>query len=153
MEQQQKEKPRGVVMVSNVVIGLSIAALYIILTLLIPSQVRQAKNGLTNARMYPYFVFICAAVMAVAFTLAFRKERYALDLGIWPMILASVMLYLGTLTLGFYSSAALVIAYMMLVWKVRSWWQILLTAVLTPALIYAAFTLGMNIHLPTGVLI
>ena len=38
-------------------------------------------------------------------------------------------------------------------WKNRCWWKILLTAVLTPAFIYVAFTLCMNIYLPTGVLI
>ena len=153
MEQPQKKKLSGIVTIPNVVIGLSIAVVYIILTLLIPSQVRQVKNGLTNARMYPYFVFICAAVMAVAFTWAFRKDKYEFDLGIWPMVLASVMLYLGTLTLGFYSSTALVIVYMMLIWKVRCWWHILLTAILAPALVYVVFTLCMNIYLPTGVFI
>ena len=153
MQPQEDKKVRGVVTISNVAIGVVIAAIYLALTLLIPSQVRTVKNGLTNAQMYPYIVFICAAVLAVAFTLAFRKTSYQFDLGIWPMVLASVMLYLGTLTLGFYSSTFLVIVYMMLVWHNRCWWKILLTAVLTPALIYVIFTLCMNIYLPTGVLI
>ena len=153
MQQQQEKKVRGIITVPNAVIGLVIAALYVVLTLLIPSQVRTLKNSLTNAQMYPYIVFIGAAVMAVAFAIAFHKDSYQFDLGIWPMVLASVMLYVGTLTLGFYSSTAIVIVYMMLLWKNRCWWKILLTAVLTPLFIYLAFTLGMNIFLPTGVLI
>jgi len=153
MQQQQEKKVRGIITVPNVVIGLVIAAIYVVLTLLIPSQVRTLKNSLTNAQMYPYIVFVGAAVMAVAFAVAFHKDSYQFDLGIWPMVLASVMLYVGTLTLGFYSSTAIVIVYMMLLWKNRCWWKILLTAVLTPLFIYLAFTLGMNIFLPTGVLI
>ena len=153
MQKNGEQKVRGIITVPNAVMGLIIAAIYVVLTLLIPSQVRTLKNSLTNARMYPYIVFICAAVMAVAFAIAFRKDSYQFDLGIWPMVMASVMLYLGTLTLGFYSSTALVIVYMMLMWKNRCWWKILLTAVLTPLFIYLAFTLGMNIFLPTGVLI
>ena len=153
MQPKKEQKTRGLITVPNLVIGLIIAGIYIVLALLIPSQVRTIKNGLTDARMYPYIVFICAAVMAVAFAFAFRKDSYQFDLGIWPMVLGSVMLYLGTLTLGFYSSTALVIVYMMLMWKNRCWWKIALTAVLTPVLIYVAFTLCMNIYLPTGVLI
>lgn len=153
MQPQEEKKIRGVITVPNAVVGLVIAAIYVILTLLIPSQVRVVKNALTDARMYPYIVFIGAAVLAVAFAIAFHKDSYKFDLGIWPMVLGSVMLYVGALTLGFYSSTAIVIVYMMLMWKNRCWWKILLTAVLTPAFIYVAFTLCMNIYLPTGVLI
>ena len=80
MQPQEDKKVRGVVTISNVAIGVVIAAIYLALTLLIPSQVRTVKNGLTNAQMYPYIVFICAAVLAVAFTLAFRKTSYQFDL-------------------------------------------------------------------------
>jgi hypothetical protein len=63
------------------------------------------------------------------------------------------MLYFGTKTLGFYTSSVIVIAYMMLMWNNRCWWKILLTSVLTPVSIYLAFTVGMRIFMPTGILI
>lgn len=153
MEEKDKKKFKGIVTVPGIAVGLAIAAVYLALTLLIPSQVRIIKNGLTNARIYPYSICICAMLLAIGFALAFRKEKFNFDLGIWPMVLASLMLYFGMKTIGFYSSTVLVIIYMMLIWNNRCWWKIMLTAVLTPVIIYLAFTLGMRIYLPTGILI
>jgi hypothetical protein len=153
MEEKDTSKFKGLITVPGISVGLAIAAVYLALTLLVPSQVRMIKNGLTNARVYPYFVCICAMLLAIGFALAFRKDKFSFDLGIWPMVLASLMLYFGMKTIGFYSSTVLVIIYMMLLWNNRCWWKIMLTSVLTPVIIYLAFTLGMRIYLPTGILI
>ncbi|NLK14153.1 MAG: tripartite tricarboxylate transporter TctB family protein [Spirochaetales bacterium] len=153
MEKKDRIKLKGLVTVPGIAVGLAIAAVYLVLTLLIPSQVRMTQGHLTNARLYPYFVCICAMLLALGFALTFRKNEFTFDLGIWPMVLASLMLYFGTKTLGFYTSSVIVIAYMMLMWNNRCWWKILLTSVLTPVSIYLAFTVGMRIFMPTGILI
>jgi len=153
MEEKDRIKLKGLVTIPGIVVGSAIAALYLALTLLIPSQVRMIKNGLTNARVYPYFVCICAMLLAIGFALTFRKEKFSFDLGIWPMVLASLMLYFGTKTIGFYTSTVIVIVFMMLIWNNRCWWKILLTSILTPVSIYLAFSVGMRIFMPTGILI
>lgn len=153
MEAKEKIKLKGLVTVPGIAVGLAIAAVYLALTLLIPYQVRMIRNGLTNARVYPYFVCMCATLLAIGFGLTFRKDKFSFDLGIWPMVLASLMLYFGSKTIGFYTSTVIVIIYMMLMWNNRCWWKILLTALLTPVSIYLAFTVGMRIYMPTGILI
>jgi len=153
MEKNDRIKLKGLVTIPGIVVGLAIATVYLALTLLIPSQVRMIQNGLTNARMYPYFVCICSMLLAIGFMLVFRKDRFSFDLGIWPMVLASLILYFGIKTIGFYTSTVIVIIFMMLMWNNRCWWKILLTSVLTPVSIYLAFTVGMRIFMPTGILI
>ena len=153
MEKNDRIKLKGLVTIPGIVVGLAIATVYLALTLLIPSQVRMIQNGLTNARMYPYFVCICSMLLAIGFMLVFRKDRFSFDLGIWPMVLASLILYFGIKTIGFYTSTMIVIIFMMLMWNNRCWWKILLTSVLTPVSIYLAFTVGMRIFMPTGILI
>lgn len=153
MEKNERIKLKGLVTIPGIVVGLAIATVYLALTLLIPSQVRMIQNGLTNARMYPYFVCICSMLLAIGFMLVFRKDRFSFDLGIWPMVLASLILYFGIKTIGFYTSTVIVIIFMMLMWNNRCWWKILLTSVLTPVSIYLAFTVGMRIFMPTGILI
>ncbi|MDD3998107.1 MAG: tripartite tricarboxylate transporter TctB family protein [Sphaerochaetaceae bacterium] len=153
MEEKDRIRLKGLVTLPGIAIGSVIAAVYLALTLLIPSQVRMIQNGLTNARMYPYFVCICSMLLAIGFMLVFRKDRFSFDLGIWPMVLASLILYFGIKTIGFYTSTVIVIIFMMLMWNNRCWWKILLTSVLTPVSIYLAFTVGMRIFMPTGILI
>lgn len=153
MEEKDRIRLKGLVTLPGIAIGSVIAAVYLALTLLIPSQVRMIQNGLTNARMYPYFVCICSMLLAIGFMLVFRKDRFSFDLGIWPMVLASLILYFGIKTIGFYTSTMIVIIFMMLMWNNRCWWKILLTSVLTPVSIYLAFTVGMRIFMPTGILI
>lgn len=153
MEKNDRIKLKGLVTIPGIVVGLAIATVYLALTLLIPSQVRMIQNGLTNARLYPYFVCICSMLLAIGFMLVFRKDRFSFDLGIWPMVLASLILYFGIKTIGFYTSTVIVIIFMMLMWNNRCWWKILLTSVLTPVSIYLAFTVGMRIFMPTGILI
>lgn len=153
MEEKDRIRLKGLVTLPGIAIGSVIAAVYLALTLLIPSQVRMIQNGLTNARMYPYFVCICSMLLAIGFMLVFRKDRFSFDLGIWPMVLASLILYFGIKTIGFYTSTVIVIILMMLMWNNRCWWKILLTSVLTPVSIYLAFTVGMRIFMPTGILI
>jgi hypothetical protein len=153
MEEKDRIRLKGLVTLPGIAIGSVIAAVYLAMTLLIPSQVRMIQNGLTNARMYPYFVCICSMLLAIGFMLVFRKDRFSFDLGIWPMVLASLILYFGIKTIGFYTSTVIVIIFMMLMWNNRCWWKILLTSVLTPVSIYLAFTVGMRIFMPTGILI
>ena len=152
MQQEEKRKLWGIIRPTNLVVGLVIAAVYVALTLLIPSNVKVLKNAMTNARVYPYIVFIAATALAIGYAFAFRGARYTFDLGIWPMVLGSVIYYFGIRSIGFYTATFVIIIYMMRVWKCKRWLVILLTAVLTPAVIYLFFTLGMSIYMPKGIL-
>lgn len=60
---------------------------------------------------------------------------------------------LGVVYLGTLVSIALFIIATMLAWGVRSKWAILLTAILTPILIYLVFNQILLVQLPSGILI
>ena len=150
--EKKKEKRNLVVHPANFLIGAVIAAIYLVLLLLIPSQVSVTKMAMTNPRIYPYIVFSVTSALAVAFGFAYRKVRYEINFGIWPLVLGTVLFYLGMLSIGFYLSAFLMILYNAYFWRYTKKWVVLIIAVATPIVCYVFFTLCMHIHLPSGIL-
>ena len=81
MEEKDRIRLKGLVTLPGIAIGSVIAAVYLALTLLIPSQVRMIQNGLTNARMYPYFVCICSMLLLSGLCWFFVRIGLVLILG------------------------------------------------------------------------
>ena len=146
------DEEKRFVFARNWIVGFVIAAFYFLLLVLVPIGVRKASAIMTDARMYPYLVFSVTSVLAVLFAIMFRNARYKIDLGIWPMLLGAFLYYLSITVLGFYVSTFLAILYMTYWWKFKNKLAILVTAVITPILIYVFFTVFMNISLPSGLL-
>ena len=147
---EKKETRKPIVHLSNYLVGFAIAAIYLALLLLIPSQVTVTKLAVTNPRVYPYIVFSVTSALAVAFAFAYRSVRYEINFGIWPLVLGTVLFYFGMKSIGFYLTAFLMILYNAYFWRYKKW-IILLIAVLTPAICYVFFTVCMHIHLPRGI--
>jgi len=146
------KKIKLIVRASSLQLGLLLALFYLVVVLLIPVCVPAGKSAFTSTRLYPYLVSVGATVLAAAFAVRFRGEQYEIDLSIWPMVLGSVVYYVGILVVGFHVATTLVVAYLCLCWGIRSVKLILLMALVTPGVLYVFFTLLLRIRFPGGLI-
>ena len=148
----KKSKEKLIIEPSSIIIGIIIALLYAGLTVIVPFCVPSVKVQLTSIRLFPYIIFIVTTALAIAFAIIFRKQRYQIDFGIWPLVLGCFIYYFLIKYIGFYIATFLIILYSTYFWKYKKYIIVIATAILTPVVIYLFFTLGMNIHMPKGIL-
>lgn len=146
------KKLKGILKLPNIAVGTVLALFYLMLILLIPSQVKSVRGALTDAKMYPYVVFSLTSALAIFFAVTYRKIRYEIDFGIWPMVLGGFLFYFAIQVVGFYIATVLTILYNTWFWRYKNWRVITAVAIATPVLIYVFFSLCMRINLPSGML-
>ena len=152
MDENSGQKEKMTIEISGLIVGVVIAIVYLGFMFLIPHCVPEIKNKLTSIRLFPYIIFLAVSAFSIAFAVIFRKNVYKLDLGIWPLILGSFLYYYLIRYIGFYVSTFLIIIYVSYFWKFKRYILVGISAVVTPVMIYLFFTLGMGIHMPTGLL-
>lgn len=138
--------------VSNLVVGLSIAAIFLIALLLIPIGIEDATEGVLGARYIPRIVFSIGLVMAIVMTVLYRRETFEIDLGVAPMALEMFAYYFGVKYIGFLPATALIMICFALTWKVRDKVRIALLTILTVVAIYLVFTVALGVSLPKGMI-
>lgn len=141
---------RITISLSNIQAGLILAGLFLAAVILVQWCVPVTRSYLTSPQLYPYVVLISGTILSLLFTYVFKRNRYELDLTIWPLVLGSVLYYLCMMFFGFLISTFILMFYFLFCWKIKNKKIIILTAILTPAIVYLVFTVFLRVSLPLG---
>lgn len=105
-------------------------------------------------RVFPIFLMVLNLLLAALLFVQYRKSPpKALEserIATWGTILLMIPFYLLATYVDLFIAIAIVVFAMCLLWGERRWWVALLTALVTPALLFLLFDSVLRIRFPRG---
>lgn len=139
--------------VSNKIIGIILAIVFLAAILLIPYGIDETNNTGDSSRLFPYIIFGTCLALSIAFIFTEKEKKYQIDLSVYKVLITFALYYVALIYLGFIISTALFVVGSSRIWRIKRIKLVIVLAVIVPVVFYVIFTVLMKIELPQGQLV